>query len=140
MKTPKDTVSTSFWKPSFLTFRLLQKKIEYRKKLGGKKRFPQFLLSMYVFCMCVCVCVCVFVCLWTLYRRHRLTQEAEILTYISICKQLKMVSFTFLNFCLFLELFPFFMFLLFSLFQGCQSTYHENQYTKLKLKTSGIYH
>ena len=27
-----------------------------------KKRFPQFLLSMYV-CLCVCVCVCLFVCL-----------------------------------------------------------------------------
>ena len=51
---------------------ITEKKIEY-KKLGGRKRFPQFLLSMYVFCMCVCVCVCVFVCLWTLYRRHRLT-------------------------------------------------------------------
>ena len=36
-------------------------KIE-NKKLGGKKRFPQFLLSMYVFCLCVCVFVCVFVC------------------------------------------------------------------------------
>ena len=32
-------------------------KIE-NKKLGGKKRFPQFLLSMYVFCVFVCLFVC----------------------------------------------------------------------------------
>ena len=38
------------------------------EKFGRQKRFPQFLLSMYV-----CVCVCVFVCLLALYRRHRLT-------------------------------------------------------------------
>ena len=84
-------------------------------------------LSFYSVCMFVCVymCVCVFVCLLALYRRHRLTQEDEILTQIPKCEYLKMVSFTFLNFCLFLELFPFFHFLLFSLFQSFQSTYHQ---------------
>ena len=36
------------------------RKIE-NKKFGRKKRFPQFLLCMYV-CVCVCVFVCLFVC------------------------------------------------------------------------------
>ena len=47
------------------------RKIE-NKKFGRKKRFPQFLLCMYV-CVYVYMCVCVFVCLLALYRRHRLT-------------------------------------------------------------------
>ena len=44
------------WKPSFLLF-IIERKIE-NKKLVGKKRFPLFLLRMYVFCLCVCVFVC----------------------------------------------------------------------------------
>ena len=123
----------------FFTFKQIGKEKQKIKNLAVKKRFPQFLLCIYV-CVYICVCVCVFVCLLVVYRRHCLTQEAEILTQIPICKYLKMVSFTFLNFCLFLELFPFSHFLLFSLFQSFQSTYHEDQYTKLKLGTCGIYY
>ena len=69
------------------------------------KIFPLLLLSMYV----SCVFVCLFVCL-VLYRRHRLTLKAKILTEIPICKYLKMVFFTF---CLFLYYSPFYYFLYF---------------------------
>ena len=89
-----------------------ERKLE-NKKCGRKKGF----LSFYSVCM-FCVCICVFVCLLALYRRHRLTQEAEISTQIPICEYLKMVSFTFLNFCLFLELFPFFIFYNFLYFKA----------------------
>ena len=98
----------------FFTFKLLEKEKQTIKNLAVKKRFPQFLLSMYV----LCIYICVFVCLLAVYRRHRLTQEAEILTQIPICEQLKMVSFTFFNFCLFSELFPFFIFYYFLYFRA----------------------
>ena len=68
-------------------------------------------------CVFVCLFVCVFVCLSSLYRLHRLTEEAEISTYIPIWKYLKMVSFTFLNFCFFSELSPFFIFHYFLYFE-----------------------
>ena len=100
----------------FFTFKLLEKEKYKIKNLAVKKGFLSFYsVCMFVY-MCVYMCVCVFVCLFALYRRHRLTQEAEILTQIPICEYLKMVSFTFLKFCLFFELFPFFQFLQFSLF------------------------
>ena len=52
-----------------------ERKID-NKKFGRKKGF----LSFYSVCMFVYMCICVFVCLLALYRRHRLTKEAEILT------------------------------------------------------------
>ena len=58
-----------FLETVFFTFKLLEKKKLTRKNLAVKKRFPQFLLSMYV----LCVYICVFVCLLAVYRRHRLT-------------------------------------------------------------------
>ena len=136
MKIPQTRIPDLFLETVFFTFKQIEKEKQKIKNLAVKKGF----LSFYSVCMFVCVYICVFVCLFALYRRHRLTQEAEILTQIPICKYLKMVSFTFLNFCLFLELFPFSHFLLFSLFQSFQSTYHEDQYTKLKLGTCGIYY
>ena len=57
------------WKRYFLLSNYYRKK-KKRKNLAVKKRFPLLLLSMYV---CICVFFCVFVCLWPLYRRHRLT-------------------------------------------------------------------
>ena len=75
------------------------------KNLAVKKWFPQFLLSMYV-----CLCVCVFVCLSVIALQTSSFSIGVWNFNIDIyIKYLKMVSFTFLNFCLFLELFPFFI-------------------------------
>ena len=46
-----------------------------------------------------------------------------------------MSSFTFFKYSIFSEVIPSFPFLLFSFFQGCDSIYQENQYTKFKLET-----
>ena len=51
-------------------FQTIPKRKIVNKKLGGEKKVS----SVFTQYVCIlCVCVCVFVCLWTLYRRHRLT-------------------------------------------------------------------
>ena len=45
-----------------------------------------------------------------------------------------------LQFFIFSGVIPPFRFLLFPLFYACESTYHDNQYIKLKLRTRGIYY
>ena len=87
---------------------------------------------------------CAFVCLSS-YRLHCLTQETDILTLIPTC-ELQNGTFNFLHLNIFVVFFFFRSYSPFSvkkkqtifLFQGYQSTYHENRYTKLKLETSTI--
>ena len=132
------TQCVCFWKPSFFYVQTIREiKIE-NKKLGGKKRFPQFLLSMYVFCLCVCLCVCVFVCLSVIETSSFDigVWNFNIDTYIKIPQN---GIFYFFEFLLFFGVIPLFHFSLFCLFRDYESTYHGNQYTKLKFRTSRIY-
>ena len=47
----------NYWKPSYLLSSYYRKKNRRIKKSAVKKRFPQFLLCMYVF-LCIYLCVC----------------------------------------------------------------------------------
>ena len=114
---------------------ITERKIE-NKKLGGKKRFPQFLLSMYVFCLCVCVFVCLSVIALQTSSFDIGVWNFNIDTYIKISQN---GIFYFFEFLLFFGVIPLFHFSLFSLFRDYESTYHGNQYTKLKFRTSRIY-
>ena len=122
------------WKPSFFYVQTdRETKIE-NKKCGFKKRFLQFLLSMYVFCVFVCLCVCLSVItLQSTTFKIGFWWNFNIDTYMWIAQN---GIFYFLHFLSY----PLFNFLVLSLFQGYKSTYHENQCTKLKLGTIGIYY
>jgi len=110
-------------------------KIE-NNKLGGKKMFPQFLLSMYVFCVFVCLFVCLSVIALQTSSFDIGVWNFNIDTYIKISQN---GIFYFFEFLLFFGVIPLFHFSLFSLFRDYESTYHGNQYTKLKFRTSRIY-
>ena len=47
-----------FVETAFFNCQTITEKMIENKALGGKKRFPQFLLGMYVF-LCLCVCLSV---------------------------------------------------------------------------------
>ena len=103
----------------------------FKRKLKKKwrwKRFPQFLL-----CMCV---VFLFVCLSVVAP-----QTSNIGGWhFDIDTNMWISQNGVFYFCHFFGVIPLFRFLPFPLFHACESTYHDNQYIKLKLRTRGIYY
>ena len=51
-------VLVTFLETAFLNFQTIRERKIENKKIDGKKGFPLFLLSMYVFCLSVCLFVC----------------------------------------------------------------------------------
>ena len=59
-----NNLASNNWKPSFFTFKLIEKEKQTIKDFAVKKGF----LSFYSVCMFVYVCICVFVCLFVCCR------------------------------------------------------------------------
>ena len=128
---------TDFWKPPFTSYKS-KKRTNQKLIREVKKGFLSF-YSVCIFCIyiCVCLCVCLSVdAIQTLsFNIGGWTFDMD--TYIWISQN---GIFYFFEILFIFGVIPLFRFLLFTLFQGCKSSDHENQYTKLKLGTSGIYY